>query len=66
MLAASEFAEVRSAIALNELVKDIVHRDLAVYLQYIIELWQQKDDRTRTWLLVQLERAFPEVGERKG
>lgn len=63
VLADSEFAEVRSSIALNELVKDIVHQDLAVYLRYIIDLWQQKDDRTRTWLLVQLERTFPEVGE---
>lgn len=65
-LADPEFAQVRSAIALNELVKDIVHQELAVYLRHIIDLWQQKDERTRTWLLVQLERAFPEVGEGKG
>lgn len=34
--------------------------ELARYFSRIINEWQNGDDRTKTWVMVQLERAFPQ------
>jgi transcriptional regulator with XRE-family HTH domain len=64
------FSEFYSQIRLDEMVRKNLDQDqdLIAYLQHIVNLWRQGDERTRIWLIVQLERAFPEVGEkiRKG
>lgn len=35
--------------------------ELAAYFTKIAEIWINGDKRTKTWVMVQLERAFPEV-----
>lgn len=35
--------------------------ELAAYFTKISEIWLNGDARTKTWVMVQLERAFPEV-----
>lgn len=38
-------------------------REMAIYLAKIIDLWKNGDERIKTWVMVQLEKAFPEVAE---
>ena len=55
------FGEVKSLVAVGELVKDNHGQDLEVYLQYILNKWYQGDEKEKHWLLKQLELAFIEV-----
>jgi transcriptional regulator with XRE-family HTH domain len=40
-------------------------REMAIYLAKIIDVWKNGDERIKTWVMVQLEKAFPEVAEEK-
>lgn len=39
--------------------------ELAVIFAKIAEIWEQGDEETKTWVVVQLRRAFPEVAKKK-
>ncbi len=56
------FAEIRSAVLVGEMLQG--DEEVAVYMRHIANLRHHGDERVRTWLMVQLDRAFPEVGER--
>lgn len=56
------FAEIRSVVMAGEMMH--LDEEVAAYLRHIVSLRHQGDERVRTWLIVQLDRAFPEVGER--
>lgn len=58
-------AEFRSLVAAAELVKEDLDPELLTYVQYILKLGQQGDEKLKHWLMVQLERAFPEVEEKR-
>lgn len=38
--------------------------ELAVYFSRIAEIWERGDEETKAWVMVQLRRAFPEVGQK--
>lgn len=63
-----EFAEAQSYIAVNNISRENTDtpREIMVYLEHILKLWHEGDQDIKTWLLVQLKRSFPEIGERKG
>jgi transcriptional regulator with XRE-family HTH domain len=39
--------------------------EMAMYFSKIIDEWKNGDERIKTWVMVQLEKAFPEVAEHK-
>ena len=44
----------------NLIVPDM---EMAIYFSKIIDVWKNGDERIKTWVMVQLERAFPEVAK---
>jgi transcriptional regulator with XRE-family HTH domain len=38
--------------------------EMAMYFSKIIDEWKNGDARTKNWVMVQLERSFPEVADR--
>lgn len=40
------------------------NREIISMLQMLYQDWEQADDATRGWIVVQLRRAFPEIVER--
>jgi transcriptional regulator with XRE-family HTH domain len=63
-----EFAEAQSYIAVNNMSREntALPQEVMVYLEHILKIWHEGDQDMKTWLLVQLKRSFPEVGEKKG
>lgn len=61
-----EFAELRSLMAVSEMVTGDLDPQLTIYLQYILNKWRQGDEDIRGWLRIQMGIAFPEVVERLG
>ena len=62
----NEEGEKVTGIDFNLAVPD---REMAIYLAKIIDLWKNGDERIKTWVMVQLDKAFPEIAEemkRKG
>lgn len=59
-----QFAELQSVVAVREMVKERLDPDLTEYLQYIVNIWRQGDEKVRGWLMIQLEIAFQEVAAR--
>lgn len=59
-----EFVELQSLIAVGEMVKGSLDSDLEAYLRYILNTWNQGDERERIWLMVQLGKTFQEVAKR--
>jgi transcriptional regulator with XRE-family HTH domain len=49
------YGELKSLIAVGEMVKEKLDPDLAAYLQYILNKWQQGDENIRGWLKIQLD-----------
>lgn len=39
------------------------NREIITFLQNIYKKWQESDEATRGWIIVQLRRAFPELVE---
>ncbi|TCL62321.1 helix-turn-helix protein [Hydrogenispora ethanolica] len=61
-----QFAEFRSHVALEKLATGNTNQNLLAYVEYILNQGLQSDEKIRNWLMVQLERAFPEVlGEKE-
>ncbi len=60
-----QFAELRALVATNEFITGKIDAELVAYIRYILTLGQQGDEKLKHWLVVQLERAFPEVEEKK-
>ena len=50
-----EFAELRSLVAVRELMTGDLDPELAAYLQYILNKWQQGDENIQGWLKIQLD-----------
>lgn len=48
----------------NGLSVPVPNLELGVYFSRIAEIWEQGDDETKAWVVVQLRRAFPEVGQK--
>ena len=48
----------------NSLSIPIPNLELGVYFSRIAEIWEQGDEETKAWVMVQLKRAFPEVGKK--
>jgi len=49
----------------DELSIPVPNLELAVIFAKIAEIWEQGDEETKTWVVVQLRRAFPEVAKKK-
>ena len=43
---------------------EVPNLELAVYFARIAEIWERGDEETKAWVMVQLRRAFPEVGRK--
>lgn len=48
----------------DELLIPVPNLDLAVIFSKIVEIWEQGDEETKTWVVVQLRRAFPEAAKK--
>lgn len=59
-----QFVELQSVVAVQKMVNDELDPDLTAYLQYIVNIWRQGDEKVRGWLMIQLEIAFQEVAAR--
>ncbi|TCL54025.1 helix-turn-helix protein [Hydrogenispora ethanolica] len=60
-----DHAELRSLLAVEEAKERFDQKTLDEYLKFLSDLGKQDDVKLKTWLMVQLERAFPEVLEKK-
>ncbi len=61
-----KYKELRSLLTIEEAKGQFDQKTLDDYLKYLSDLGKQDDAKLKTWLMVQLERAFPEVlGEKK-
>lgn len=61
VLSDPQFSELQSLVFIDEMIKDNLNEDLKAYIRYILNQNSQGNERIRTWLMVQLEKAFPEV-----
>lgn len=63
LLKMKEFEDVKALAALNKLLDSGIPEEIAKYLRYIINTWNDGDEKTRHWLERQLEMAFRDVGK---
>ena len=56
-----QFLEFQALVSVNEMANDNIDENLRKYIEYILKHGLNEDERKRTWLMVQLEKAFPEV-----
>ena len=50
-----KFEELSSLLAINDMVAENLDPQLATYLQYILNKWQQGDENIKGWLKIQLD-----------
>jgi hypothetical protein len=48
---------------LNEQVPVIRDRKLQKYIRYLIKMWTEGNSDLKGWIIIQLEKAFPEIAE---
>lgn len=63
LLKSPEFRDVNALAGLHKILESGVPEEIAKYFRYIINAWNQGDEKTRHWLEKQLEMAFREVKE---
>lgn len=56
-----QFAEFQRVVAVGELVNGKLDQEIEGYLRYIVDTWQNGDEKMRNWLMVQLEKGFGEA-----
>jgi transcriptional regulator with XRE-family HTH domain len=57
------FEELQVLVAVGEMLQGSLDREIEKYLKYIVDTWQQGDEKMKNWLMVQLEKAFGEVND---
>ncbi|HHU50436.1 MAG TPA: helix-turn-helix transcriptional regulator [Firmicutes bacterium] len=61
ILQSPEFKDLKAQAGLYKILESGVPEEIAKYFRYIINTWNQGDEKTRHWLEKQLEIAFREV-----
>jgi transcriptional regulator with XRE-family HTH domain len=61
LLQSSEFEDVKILTGLYTMLNSGIPDEVAKYLRYIIDIWNQGDEKKKHWLEMQLEMAFKEV-----
>lgn len=61
LLKSSEFGDVKVLAGLHQMLDSGIPDEVAKYLRYIIDIWNQGDEKKRHWLEMQLEMAFRDV-----
>ncbi|HEY8463364.1 MAG TPA: helix-turn-helix transcriptional regulator [Bacillota bacterium] len=61
LLKSAEFGDVKALAGLNQMLDSGIPEEVAKYLRYIINTWNNGDAKTRHWLEMQLELAFRDV-----
>lgn len=51
-------------IKTNHLSIPVPNIELGVYFSRIAQIWEEGDEETKAWVMVQLRRAFPEVEQK--
>lgn len=61
LLKSPEFGDVKALAGLNKMLDSGIPEEVAKYLRYIIDTWNNGDVKTRHWVEKQLEMAFRDV-----